>query len=169
MNYIPQEIEKKILDYDDDYKHMFICKSWFNVIKEKYNIKKELAMILWKEIDNYKKNLNDNNVSIATKHPLRRSNGVLQDFELFTINTIFKRLVYKKPIHIYFYTADIANEPEKWDYNEYLQFKILKKNVKKILNKVLKYKVRLHCKNYKYILNEINEFSRFDYFEFIMW
>lgn len=168
MNNIPREIERKILDYYDNYKHMFVCKGWFNVIKEKYNIKEELATTLWKKIEDFKKNLNDNTgIHIATKHPLPR--GIDVDF-VFTINNILKWLIYKKAIHIYFYTTGYpgADRP-LWNYNDYLQFKILRKNVKKILNKVLKYKVRLHCKNYKYIFNEINEFSTFDYFEFIMW
>ena len=172
MNYLPQEIEKKILDYDDNYTHMFICKSWFNVIKEKYNIKKELATTLWKEIDGFKEQLEDENVTIATKHPLRRSYNDYYsiDYEHFTIDSLLKRLIYKKPMHIYFYTGDINNTHIfQWDYNDYLQFKRLKVKIRKILNKVLKYKVKLHRKNYKYVLNGIDLTSRFDYFEFIMW
>ena len=171
MNYIPQEIERKILDYDDNYKHMFICKSWFNVIKKKYNIKKELATSLWKEIDDVNKNLknNDDTIKIFTAHFNKYNRVGYKKHIPYTIDYLLKMLIHKIPMHLYCYRIVEGEIIEEWDYNDYLQFKILKKNINKILNKVLKYKVRLHSKNYKYIINEINEYTRFDYFEFIMW
>tara|TARA_B110000008_G_C16780917_1_gene488625 strand:+ start:345 stop:842 length:498 start_codon:yes stop_codon:yes gene_type:complete len=165
MNYIPQEIERKILEYDDDYKHMFICKSWFNVIKEKYNIKKELATTLYKELGDFNKN--DNNTKILTAH--FNKYYPIQRYIPYTIDYLLKRLLHKIPMHLYCYRMVGGEIIEEWDYNEYLQFKILKKNVNKILNKVLKYKVRLHSKNYKYTLQTPNEFKKFSYFELIMW
>ena len=171
MNYIPQEIERKILDYDDDYKHMFICKSWFNVIKEKYNIKKELATTLYKELDDFNKN--DNTTKILTAHfnKYYTKLGALKmhHYIPYSIDYLLKRLLHKMPMHLYCYRIVGGEIIEEWDYNDYLQFKILKKNVNKILNKVLKYKVRLHSKNYKYTYHIPNEFTKFSYFELIMW
>lgn len=172
MNNLPEAIEQKILlEYINDFQHLFVCKSWYNSIFNKIKMMKEQAENIYYVIDKFiNKNIGVVFNAIPASTDMTNFN---RNLIYYNKTMMIRKFIQERLIHLIMYKK-IYNQD--WNREEYIKFKKLKNIIKTILNKKsiynnYKYRIKLHKRTNGYSISseEDNLHTLYENFEILFW